>query len=132
MVHPPGTPGTLYTRYSRYSRYSLVFPAQRASGLNGRPVEPRGPLARGWATPRANGPLGSMGLAGYGNTREYTGTHGNTGITRNTREYTGIRVLHGIHGIQALRALLTRYGPTGLTNQIRPYGPYYQIRPYGP
>ena len=95
---------------------------------------------RPWHTaPRKNGPLGSRGLAGRAGYREYTGIHGEYtgireytgihGITWNTREYgntrntleyteyTGIREytgIHGIHGNTALRALMVRYGPTGL------------------
>ena len=91
-------------------------------GVHHPPTPPRLPawLHPGHRQPRTEWPSGLNGLAGRavhgntGNTREYTGIHGNTrgypcireytGIHGNTREYTGYTGtpgypgIHGIHG----------------------------------
>ena len=76
-------------------------------------VHPPYPTPRHTArrTERASGLHGLAGRAEYGNTREYTGIHGNTGKVPRIREYTGI------HGNTRNTAVIREY--TGIHGNTR-------------
>ena len=76
-----------------------------------------------WAQ-RPRGARGYPGIPGIlGNTREYTGIHGNTGYACIAREYTGIHGNTGIPGTHGIPGNTGIPGIHGNTREYREYGP---------